>query len=474
MRISLINLTPVASLNSAIAYLTGALSKTHHQVNLIDLAFQQNHIKYCLEAIRLQTPDVVGFSCISTDYPRSLLIAKEIKKRYPKLLLIWGGIHAILYPDEVITNPYADAICIGEGERALIEFLNDLENERRLDVEGFWYKDGEKIIRNKRRSLEEDLDKLEFCDWRPWDLHLYFRNYIFPYSLPVLSSRGCIFDCSFCSSPALREHLEGRYYRVRSVENVIAELIFLLQNFERIGLKGIIFRDDLFGLDFNWFSNFIIQFKKAGLNKKLYWVCETRADLITKDWAKMAGSAGCLMVGLGLECGDENYRFKVYNKKIANQTYKNAIKLLQKNDILTAVNVIIGAPGEKKSNLRKTFSFVKELKSDFTIVNKYLPIPGTKLMQRWEEGRLTETAKIKYWINKKILFWKLRTGINLVIKGFYIWKFRYLIYIFKFIFSNVSMNNLFNLFYYSQILRRLLLEYHLNLKNNERRFFYLR
>ena len=111
--------------NLGLLYLISTIEKMH-QVELIDLNWisnKQSETDYVLKRIDESKPDIIGFSVISSTYHQALRIAKEIKKRFPYIRLIYGGIHPTVLPEETIKHPLVDAICIGEGEYSFLEII---------------------------------------------------------------------------------------------------------------------------------------------------------------------------------------------------------------------------------------------------------------------------------------------------------------------------------------------------------------
>lgn len=149
---------------------------------------------------------------------------KKIKGVYPNVPIIYGGVHPTLLPEETIKHSLVDAICIGEGEKTIVEYLNRLEKGESPNVKGIWYKENGKIVRNSLRPFIQNLDSLPFPNWDYWNIEKYFKTFFIPNSLSILSSRGCPYNCSFCSNRAIASAIPGRYYRIRFAENVIEEI----------------------------------------------------------------------------------------------------------------------------------------------------------------------------------------------------------------------------------------------------------
>jgi radical SAM superfamily enzyme YgiQ (UPF0313 family) len=163
--INLYALMPTMSLT----HLKGFIKeKTRHEAKIIDLVFHKKDWKrHLIEEIRKEKPDLIGLSVLSFNYLEGLKIARFIKNNFD-IKIIFGGVHVILSPENVIQNNEVDIVCTGEGEGVLEELLdNDLNC---TGVRGIWYKAGGQIIKNKNRRLIENLDDLAFPDFNDFDL----------------------------------------------------------------------------------------------------------------------------------------------------------------------------------------------------------------------------------------------------------------------------------------------------------------
>ena len=376
MRISFVNVSSMPEFNIGLAYLISAVENSGHDPKLIDLVFApKNYIKYAIDEIRKQQPDVVGFSVFTSNYLENLQLAKKIKKEFPDLPIIFGGIHPSILPEETISNPQVDAICIGEGEESLPQFLDMLENGKyKSHINGIWNKTKNgKVIKNPLRPFIQNLNSLPFPNWDYWNIKEYLK-FTFLY---VSTSRGCPYDCSFCTNKTLSKCGLGKYLRIRSAESVIEEIRRDEEKYKKIGVKTINFSDPSFGINKKQFNEFITLYKKENLD--LSWMCATRADVITEEWAKKAASTNCILVEIGLETGDKEARFEICNKKITNEQFETCAKNLKKYGIPFNFNMIIGLPNDTKNKILKSLKFAESLEPTYIGIMIYLPLPQTKL-----------------------------------------------------------------------------------------------
>ncbi|NVM30983.1 MAG: B12-binding domain-containing radical SAM protein [Candidatus Helarchaeota archaeon] len=383
MKIALIfpNLRGEFSPTLGLTYLATALAQ-YHRVSIMDFTFHKKWWKKFLQTqMRIFKPDIIGVSCFTFNFYDGLRIAQEVKKDHPDISIIFGGIHPTLMPIETLKYDEIDAVCIGEGEITFPEYLNNIEKGISLKgVEGIWYKENGQIIKNKIRPLIEDLDSIPFPNWRFWNMDLYLKVPPHNNVIDMLGSRGCPYNCTYCSNHALRQILPGKYLRFRSAENIIEEIKQLKERYWRKGFRHIYFWDENFILDKRIFNRFCQLYKEEGLHKEIIWTVNMRADLITDDWAEKAKKAGCYQVRLGVETGSDYIRNVIYNKKITNEQIKKSTHILKKNDIMMRFNIMLGGPCETIETMKSSVRLVDELQPEIMFFAIFQPLPKTEIL----------------------------------------------------------------------------------------------
>ncbi len=157
-----------------------------------------------LSRIREMNPDIIGFSVLSTEHKWLVKTAKIVKENFKDKPIIVGGIHAIIYPEDLIKqNQYIDFVCTGEGEEILCELLTAIDSGKNINnIRGLFVRDNSKIIYNARREPLKSLDVFRE------DREIYFSRYplfINDSTKQFLASRGCPFSCSFCCNRNLQD-----------------------------------------------------------------------------------------------------------------------------------------------------------------------------------------------------------------------------------------------------------------------------
>jgi radical SAM superfamily enzyme YgiQ (UPF0313 family) len=279
-----------------------------------------------------------------------------------------------------------DIVVRREGERTFIELLEKLQAQASLaNVLGITYRNGDKIARNPDRPFIEDLDSIPFPAHHLMPLESLKRDGKILF--PLISSRGCVFWCDFCSTV----RMFGRGYRWRSPKNVVDEMQLI---HDKYGVKQVTFYDDAFTVD----RNRVIQICDELHARKLdmMWDCGTRVDMVDRELLTTMRSAGCFAVWLGVESGSEAI-LGAMNKSIKLDQTRKAYKTAHEVGLMTIANVVLGFPGETAKTAKETIRFVKELNPDDVGFYVATPYPGTPMYEEVKKnGWLRVTDFDKY------------------------------------------------------------------------------
>lgn len=396
--------------NLGIEYLSSALKREGHKTDLyFDMAlFNDDNIvipqlarhfdskKEFKNKIKKFKPDIICFSCLTPHFhwvKEMSKIAKELN-----LPVVVGGFHPTIMPDDVISVPSIDIICIGEGELALVELCEKMDKGKKYsDTRNFWFKAGNKLIKNEVRPLIQDLSTLPFPD-----KELYAKYGFCDSFYRIISGRGCPFNCSFCHNPVVRKIYKnkGPFVRKRSIKNVIEEL---KQATEKYKFKRIFFNDDLFTVNKNWVSEFCKEYKKT-INIP-FW-CIGRADTISKKIATDLKRAGCNGIDIGVEHGNDAFRNTIVNKNLERKKIIASHKALKKQGIKIHSNFMFGFPEENEELMIDTIKMIKLLKPNFVRTHIFRPFPKTELteyaVKKGIYGKGTTTSEDPGYVNLKV------------------------------------------------------------------------
>jgi len=322
--------------------------------------------------------DMLCISTLTKNFDDGLKVAKIAKKANPRCVTVFGGIHPTIFADDIIKRKEIDIVCIGEGDYTILELIKTIENNGEFSqIKGIYYKDGENIIKNEHRPLIQNLDEIPFParDLLPMDKYLVTHVGRVGGELPsvstsMMTSRGCPFRCTFCSSHLIF----GRKIRYRSPKNVVDEIEFLV---ERYKVKGISFVDDTFTLNPIRVSSICSEIRSRGIDVE--WICMGRVDSISKDMLEDMKKAGCISIGYGIESGSQHVLDRYIKKGITLESVERAIKITRDVGITSVAYFMIGTPGETLDDINKTIEFAKKLNPDAANFSISIPMPGTEM-----------------------------------------------------------------------------------------------
>lgn len=325
------------------------------------------------------SPDIIGFSILSVHYKYSLSIARFIKKFFPSIPIIVGGLHPTLSPDEMINEPSVDMVCIGEGEYAFAELLERMGEKKDItSVRGIWVKQGGKAYKNDMGRLI-DMEDLPVNDWDFFSRqHLYSpldgRMY---YTGPVEFSRGCPYSCAYCSIHYLKELVRPqKYLRRKSVEQTISELAYLKNKFN---IEMFYFQDETFlSNDIETLRIFAEEYKK-NVDIPFHGLAFPLA--VTEEKVKLVEGIGCYQISMGIECGNEDFRRDVLNRKVSNKQIVEAFDLFHRSGVFPSAFGMLGLPYETRELVFETIEMFRRCKPRNFAIGIYKPYLGSPLRE---------------------------------------------------------------------------------------------
>lgn len=322
--------------------LATVLKQAGHSVKILD----EN--KSELEDIRLA--DIVGITATSLSYLEARKIGANIKSWHPQKFLIIGGIHATLKAKEIMADGIFDAVIVGEGER-LLPIVVELQEK------GIYH-----------NHLPIDLNTLPIIDYsflngfKPKIPHGRHQKF-----MPMITSRGCPFSCSFCSKAVF-----GSKYRTRDIDLVMAEIDVLRRG---LGVNNIKFYDDVFTLD----KDRAVELSQRIANK-VAWSCMTRVNLVDRYTLNQMRRGGCYSIAFGLESGNAEV-LKGINKNTTKKEAEDAVRYTKEAGMNVIGYFMLGAPGETKGTIIETIDWAVWLGLDHAQFSIATALPGSELYE---------------------------------------------------------------------------------------------
>jgi len=362
-----------------LAYLAASLEGEGHKVKIFDFGLTPDSPpEQDIAQVVAYAPDLIGLTAMTNNYHNALAMAYMLKDAMPSPIVI-GGPHATVFPDRVIKEPPFDYLVYGEGEETLSQLVRTLEETglrpspaRLRDIPGLSFQEGDQVIQNIARPLIRDLDALPFPARHLFDMERY------PLYAPdgqrmitILSSRGCPYNCSYCF-----KGIVGRIYRQRSVDNIIAEIQSVIDDY---GIRNFYFIDDLFTINSRRLKKLTQRFVDEKLN--ILWQCLARVDKVTPDILEWMYKAGCRQIHYGIESGNQRL-LDAIGKRITLPQVRQAVKWTRDAGIMSKGYFMLGLPGDTEETMEQTIQFASELDLDEAMFSLTTPFPGTRL---WDE-----------------------------------------------------------------------------------------
>jgi anaerobic magnesium-protoporphyrin IX monomethyl ester cyclase len=359
-----------------LAYLAAVLEKNGHELTVFDCpALGIDHKDLAAKTAAFD-PDVVGITSVTPTIKSALLAAHNAKEKVPNAAVVLGGPHATFMDNQILSEqPDVDVVVRGEGEQTIIELLSKLFGSGDLrDVSGISFRKNGQIIRTPDRPFIQNLDDLP----RPAFQYFALKKYQFfgKTILPILTSRGCPFQCAYCVS----SRMAGKMFRARNPYSVADEFEWLV---DVHGAGAVSFYDDAFTYDKKRAIKICEEIKKRKIG--VPWDCQTRVDQISEEVLVKMRDADCQLVSFGAEAGCQKI-LNAVNKRTTVEQNEKAVKMAKKvGGLSVAVSVIIGYPGETPETLEQTFNFIRRTKPDYVYLCLATPYPGTSLRSTLEE-----------------------------------------------------------------------------------------
>ncbi|MFH1415756.1 MAG: radical SAM protein, partial [Elusimicrobiota bacterium] len=375
----------------ALTELSACLKREGHACSLII----ENDVKKTAKAVLSFSPDIFIIPWDIGTLSWTLNTASWLKSRFKKNIILCGT-YPSFYPENAISSPGVDAICIGETECAIPEYLKKIEKGKDPgDTRNFWIKTSGGIQRNSLRPLIDNLDILPLPD-----RNIYFR---YPYLRGMsmkrfTSGRGCANSCRFCYNPLLRKRYSGMgpYVRKKSVSRVISEIKDVR---EHAALNSVHFSDDIFISDRDWIFKFAVAYKEQ---VNLPFTCNATADLIDEDIVIALKKANCRGIAIGIESGNEDYRKYILNKDLSDSVIHEAAGLIKKQGLFMATFNMIALPGETPQDVIKAIRLNADIGADHVRLSFASPLPGTELAEYGLKKGFFDNVRLKKMLDDTI------------------------------------------------------------------------
>lgn len=403
-----------------LAYIAAVLSKNGHEVKIID-ALGESFNKFSLykddiyirglnideivEEVKKSDPDLVGISNMYTfAFPLVKDMVGAIKNAMPVPIVI-GGAHPSIETEKTLVSSQVDYVIIGEGEYTFLNLIEHLENRLQLDkIDGLGYKIHDRVVINPKTKFIGNLDELPFprMDLLPMKNYFEAKEAHGPVKknkwIPIITSRGCPFKCSFCGTVMIWHRL----WRPRSAKNVVDEIESYI---DKWGIKEVHFNDENMSLDINRVRQICNEIIERKLD--IIWQVPNgiRVEHLERDTISLMKKSGCYHITVAPENASEHV-LNLMNKDIDLQHVREVIRWCKQLGIKTAAYFMFGFPCERKEDVLITLRYSRLLARDGldeVVYSLFTPLPGSKIAEKFTELKyydflaIADLSRIPSW-----------------------------------------------------------------------------
>ena len=326
-----------------------------HKVSIIDVPHEDVDFEYLKNYIIKNKIELVGISAMVNNYIFCVDFSHYLRKFFPNIKIALGGAFPSTLPEVCKEDCSVNIVVKGAGETAFLDIANNIDSYNGIGKDA-------KVVTG---LIPPSIDDLPWPDWNAMKHWTY--KYPPPWSAwPVISSRGCPFNCKYCYK------ILERTYKVRDLDDLMAEIKYLVKN---MNLKEFMMMDDLFFLKPQRVKDFCKKLIDAKLN--LTWSAVSRVDLLDEEAIQLLGKAGCISVAVGVESGSQTM-LKKMGKTLSLEKSATNLSLMNDYGIRIQPYIIVGYPGETKETLKETEDFLIKNRI-YSAMTYCFPFPGTQL-----------------------------------------------------------------------------------------------
>lgn len=331
---------------------------------------EEPDLKHWQEYITKLNPNIIGFYSTAEQFQ---FVGNLIEKIPRGIYTICGGPHTTCYPDCIEVFPRLDAICVGEGEYPMLELVKALkEGKDYTNIKNLWVRKNRAIIRNESRPFITNLDELPLVDRELFNTQEAIDSYGLE-QIRVMATRGCPFQCTYCSNKRISAAQDGPYVRFRSADHLMSELNQLKKRYK---FNEIFFDDDIFMLDRKVREEFCERYP-IEIDKPFVFC--GRVEKCDEKLLSDLRRAGGRRIDFGIESGNEELRRNILKRKMSNKQILKATRTAKSVGLQVKTLNMVGLPEETKEKHMDTVGLNQEIKPDIASIYTFYPYPGTEL-----------------------------------------------------------------------------------------------
>ena len=362
------------------------LKRAGHQVKILDLRISNSPDEELSSVMKSFNPQVVGIGVMTIECKYGFIDAAKVKKLNPDVIIIFGGPHCSHEPRFILNDPNVDLMVSGEGDLTIAELIDALEQGRDIEnIAGIAYKKNGSYIRTADRPVIRDLDKFDqeydlinleryFNFQSSMDFFPVFRNKRF---LPLVTSRGCPFKCTYCHD------IFDKSIQYRSPKAVVDEIEYLINKY---GVREFHIVDDVFNVNMKRAKIVLDAIIQKNLNIHISFPNGLRADFFDDELIDKMQRAGVYRMALGIESGSQRIQDMIQKDLDINIIY-GVVEKLTRARMSVHGFFMLGFPSETRKEMEATIDFACDLGLTTANFSLVIPNPGTDLRQTFIESR---------------------------------------------------------------------------------------
>jgi len=443
-RFSSLSITPPLGL----AYVAGALRRAGHDVHVVDAVAEAptKHTRYfrgylvglSFDELAARVPadsKIVGITALFThEWPAITRLIEAIKERLPDVPVVIGGEHVTSMPELCLMTSQADYLVLGEGEETVIELVDALERGTPLvEMLGIGYREGDEVVVNPRRTRTMTIDDIAWPAWDLIDLDTYHEHrwmggmWSHNKSVPILATRGCPYQCTYCSAP----NMWTPRWIPRDPKLVVDEIEHYYQHY---GARNFPFQDLTAIIQRQWIIDFCNELLARGLDITWQMPTGTRSEAIDGEVAQLLKKTGMISMAYAPESGSETTR-QLIKKKMKSDRMYESMRSAVDAELNVMVFMVIGFPHDTEEHLRENFEFfdkIAEIGINDAAVGFYMALPGTQIFESlYDAGSIKLDKTYFRHILSSTSLWATSTYSGLGRARLTYWKFRLMRYFYS-------------------------------------------
>lgn len=397
--------TTSVALPLGLAYIAAALKAARFDVQVIDAVGEgpESRTRYCqgyliglsLEQIVARisaNADIIGITVVFThEWPAVVKLIALIRRRLPDAAIVIGGEHATSMPEFSLLTSSADVAVLGEGEETIVELVRALRRGQALElIPGIAFRRPDGVHTSRRRDRQTKIDEISVPDWGSFSPVTYHRHrfvggmYSSRMTMPILATRGCPYQCTYCSAPNM--------WTPRWIPRDPIAVVNEIESYvHRYGAGNFPFQDLTAIIQKSWIKAFCEELIRRKLDITWQLPTGTRSEAIDAEVAQLLKASGMTSMAYAPESGSEGTR-RLIKKKMTNSKLFESVDAAATAGLNVAVFLVIGFPHDRPESIAENYPFIDELGrrgvSDVS-VGFYMALPGTELFHSlYDAGRI--------------------------------------------------------------------------------------